>query len=390
MAVRGLEGRPRHMGEGRRGRPGGHRRAALALALVICCAAAAALALGLLGAAGGGSSGPSDAAASRQDNPSGEGSSVGDASPAEASGGAAGDATTQADVGQDGEAAESAGQEAGTSEEAGQVREASSDEVPAGRADAVREAVQPVVSPYGGTVSVAYVSLSDESDACYLEADRKVRSASLIKLVILAEYLREVEAGTLSGSEAYTLRASDIVGGTGSLQGRGAGFGTTLDALAGLMISESDNVAANVLIDRMGMSAINAEAASLGLSSTSLGRKMMDSAAIAAGQDNYTSARDVARVLALIGEGRLVSQEASAKALAWLERQTDRSGIPAGLPAGTACGNKTGSLDSSRHDGAIVLGERPYVLVVMTDGLGAAADPLIAQVSSAVWQAVGQ
>lgn len=259
-----------------------------------------------------------------------------------------------------------------------------------GTAPEVRSAVQPLTDNVAGTVSVAYASLSDTNDACSIQADRQMRSASMIKLAILAEYLRETDVGMLSGEETYTLRASDIVGGTGSLQGRGAGYQTTLDGLARLMVCESDNVAANVLIDRMGMDAINAEASSLGLSSTVLERRMMDSAAMAAGRDNYTSARDVARVLELIGSGRLVSREASDRALGWLEQQTDRAGIPAGVPAGTTVGNKTGSLESARHDGAIVLGEHPYVLVVMTDGMGTdSANALISRVSRAVWQAVG-
>lgn len=260
----------------------------------------------------------------------------------------------------------------------------------AGTAPEVRSAVQPLMDNAAGTVSIAYASLSDTSDACSIQADRQMRSASMIKLAILAEYLRETDAGMLSGEETYTLRASDIVGGTGSLQGKGAGYQTTLDGLARLMVCESDNVAANVLIDRMGMDAINAEASSLGLSSTVLERRMMDSDAMAAGRDNYTSARDVARVLGLIGSGRLVSREASDRALGWLEQQTDRAGIPAGVPAGTTVGNKTGSLESARHDGAIVLGEHPYVLVVMTDGMGTdSANALISRVSRAVWQAVG-
>lgn len=263
---------------------------------------------------------------------------------------------------------------------------------PTGEAEAssVRSAVEPLLEGGGGTTSFAYVPLDGADGAVYIEADRSMRSASMIKLAILAEYLREVDAGLLSGDEAYRLQASDIVGGTGSLQGSGAGSVVTLDDLARLMVCQSDNVAANVLIDRMGMDAINEEASTLGLSSTRLERKMMDTDAMAAGRDNYTSARDVARVLALIGRGELVSGEASARALEWLEQQQDRTGIPSGLPSDAVVGNKTGNLDSARHDGAIVMSAEPYVIVVMTDGLGGnAADTLISRVSAAVWEAVG-
>lgn len=258
----------------------------------------------------------------------------------------------------------------------------------AGRAQAVRSMIEPLLEGTQATVAVVYEPLGDGSDGCSIDADRRMPSASMIKLAILAEYLREVDAGELSGEETYRLKASDIVGGTGSLQGRGAGYVLTFDELARLMICQSDNVATNVLIERMGMDAINAEAAALGLSSTRLVREMMDTAAMAQGSDNYTCAGDVARILKLIGRGELVSREASSKALDWLEQQEDRSAIPAGVPADVTVGNKTGSLDAARHDGAIVLGDDPYVLVVMTDGMGGGmADALIARISAAAWEA---
>lgn len=343
---------PRHLARRRRRSRRGGGRVIAALVLVAACVALGGLCLRYLTMGTGGD----------------------EAAPALATASGTGSQETVAEASQDGD---------------DQVGEDSTEaaDTSSGRAQRVREGVEPLTEGLQDEVSVAYVSLRDTSDAWYGDADRQVRSASMIKLVILAEYLREVDAGALVGEEAYTLRASDIVGGTGSLQGRGAGYTCTFDELAGLMISQSDNVAANVLIDRLGMDAINAEASALGLTSTRLERKMMDTAAIASGLDNYTSARDIARVLVLVGQGELVSPDASAKALGWLERQIDRAGIPAGLPAQVTCGNKTGSLDSARHDGAIVLADDPYVLVVMTEGLGSgAADALIAQVSSAVWQ----
>lgn len=255
---------------------------------------------------------------------------------------------------------------------------------------AVGEAVEPIASSAYGQVSVAFVPLEDPAGAYYLNADQQMQSASMIKLPILAEYLRQRDAGTISGDATYTLRGTDIVGGTGSLQSAGAGTAVTYDRLAELMICQSDNVGANVLIDTLGMHAVNAEAKRLGLTQTSLERRMMDTAAQAQGLENRTSARDLSTVLVAIGKGELVSESASADARTWLEEQSDRSCIPAGIPAGVTVGNKTGSVDAARHDGALVLGQTPYVLVVMTDGMGSSADPVIARISSAVWQAVAQ
>ena len=48
--------------------------------------------------------------------------------------------------------------------------------------------------------------------------------------------------------------------------------------------------------------------------------------------------------------------------------QTDRDGIPAALPAGTPVANKTGAVDGTRNDVAIVepYGDSPFILAIMT------------------------
>jgi beta-lactamase class A len=49
-------------------------------------------------------------------------------------------------------------------------------------------------------------------------------------------------------------------------------------------------------------------------------------------------------------------------------RQTDRDGIPAALPPGTSVANKTGEIEGTRNDVAIVepFGDSPFVLAIMT------------------------
>jgi hypothetical protein len=61
----------------------------------------------------------------------------------------------------------------------------------------------------------------------------------------------------------------------------------------------------------------------------------------------------MARLMALIAEGKAVSADASAAMLATLRRQQDRAMIPRLLPAidGLEIGNKTGT-DEEKHAGA--------------------------------------
>ena len=245
--------------------------------------------------------------------------------------------------------------------------------------------IEEVLAPYGDAVSVVFAPLEDQTGGVRLRDTNTMRSASMIKLPILATLLEQDYNGVLSLGETHVISYDEIVGGTGSLQYQGAGGVYTLDQLAWHMIAESDNTATNVLIDRLGFSAVNAYAAEHALTQTSLGRKMMDYDAMARGEDNYTSASDIAQLLLQAADGKLVSPEASERAIGYLRDQTDAAGIAQGLPQGITFAHKTGVLDDVRHDGGIVYAERPYVLVVMAQLPQGTADYVSATISQICW-----
>lgn len=201
--------------------------------------------------------------------------------------------------------------------------------------------------------------------------NESVPSASMIKMVVAAAFLDKAAEGEYSLDESYTLQESDIVGGTGSLQGLGAGTSVSYRDLVMKMISESDNTATNVLIGACGgMDAVNAKAKELGLAGTRLNRLMMDSEAMEQGIENYISADDLVILFQMVYNGTFVDSESSELVLQALEQQTDNAGIPQGLPADTVFAHKTGTLSNVRHDGGIVEGDYPYVLVVLCSGSG--------------------
>jgi Beta-lactamase enzyme family len=74
----------------------------------------------------------------------------------------------------------------------------------------------------------------------------------------------------------------------------------TLGDCALLMLAFSDNAATNVLLDRLGFEAVNAEAARLGAEHTEIRRLMMSE-----GPENVTCAADLARGIAAIDEPRV-------------------------------------------------------------------------------------
>ena len=229
--------------------------------------------------------------------------------------------------------------------------------------------IKPIVKGSGMDIG-AYVYDFETGACASVGGDTRMMAASMIKLAIAASFLELAETNKVSLDDVYTLEDSDIVGGTGSLGGRGAGATVTYGEMLDLMIAESDNTAANILIDEMGMDAVNDTIKRLGLTSTKLNRLMMDEEAIANGIENYTSARDVAAILELAYEGKLVSRKASKTLLSALRSQFDDEGIQTGLPESARFAHKTGALPAARHDGGIVEDDRDFIVVVMCAGDG--------------------
>lgn len=234
--------------------------------------------------------------------------------------------------------------------------------VSASAPEGLRDTLEQAAGAHAGTYAVACAS-ADGSWSVDVNGDKPFVSASVIKLAILGTLLDQAQSGVLSLDDSATVGPSDIVGGTGVIQASGAGGSYTYRQLAAYMIQDSDNTATNLIIDAVGMPAVSEYASEIGLTQTVLNRRMMD---FAAGDENYTSANDVAHILQLIYQGKLVSPDASEFALDLLKGQHDDAGLLEGLPAGSVFAHKTGTLDGVFNDGGIVLDRNPYVMVVLS------------------------
>lgn len=204
---------------------------------------------------------------------------------------------------------------------------------------------------------------------------RRFPSASLIKLAVLWSLFKGDEAGLLSLQDEVDIPKGRVVEG-GLLHRWSHGGRLRLDDLALLMIAVSDNTAANLLIDRIGMERINEDLSSLGLRDTVLGRKMMDFEAKKMGRDNYTSPRDLEKLIeALALTGKPSMRE---RALEMMSCQKLRSKLPGSIPVSDVddleviLAHKTGELPGSEHDCGVFFhrGENPVIVVVLTEGLG--------------------
>jgi hypothetical protein len=121
--------------------------------------------------------------------------------------------------------------------------------------------------------------------------DRVVPAASTIKLFVASAFWR-------SGLDPNETALVPNV--PWSLADRVAAP-VTLGDCALLMLAFSDNAATNVLLERVGFEAVNAEAVRLGAQKTEIRRPMMTE-----GPENVTCARDLAHAFAAIDEQRVL------------------------------------------------------------------------------------
>lgn len=197
-------------------------------------------------------------------------------------------------------------------------------------------------------------------------------AASMIKIPIMHEIMGQAAAGIINLEDSLVVAKDVCVGGAGILCELRPGITMTIRELVTLMIILSDNTATNMLIDLIGMDAINHRAISLGLTSTVLRRKMMDFDAARAGKENSTCPADLAILFEAIASNANVPQEYGTLMMDILKKQQVRDKLPFYLPEEIIVAHKTGTLPGAEHDGGILfLPAGSYVVCILTADLEA-------------------
>ena len=232
-----------------------------------------------------------------------------------------------------------------------------------------KKKIEKIISQVEGNVCINFYDLN-KNNGFSVNGDKKVLSASMIKLLILAELMKKIFENKFSLSDTVMMANFMKTGGDGVLKELNSEHHFTLKELATLMIIVSDNQATNILIDFLGMENINQLGKELDLKETFLGRKMMDAEARKKGYDNYTCADDISLLLKLIYQEKLINKEASQLMLDILLRQQQGERLQRYLPSDIKIAHKCGDLDNLENDGGIIwLGDRAYILVVLTNGM---------------------
>jgi beta-lactamase class A len=250
---------------------------------------------------------------------------------------------------------------------------------------ALADQVAALTKDFKGNV-VLYAKNLKHGKEFAIGADTKVRTASTIKLPILAALESLVAAGKVKWDERIALKPGDKVAGSGVLGSLADNTDLTVRNLAILMIIVSDNTATNLILDRITADAVNDYLDTIGLTATRSNRKVRGDGSKLAAPTGWSKAgqleenakfglgvstpREMVKLLEMLHQGKIVSPEASKDILAIMKDQQVKDGIGRHELADWSVASKSGSLDALRSDVGIVYTKSgPIALAITVDGM---------------------
>lgn len=183
-----------------------------------------------------------------------------------------------------------------------------------------------------------------------INADEIFATASIIKVPVLVQLFRSIEKGQISLTDKMPLTEYYRTEGSGSLQFKAQNSEYSIDTLARMMITESDNSATNMIMAQLGsMTDVNAGMRRWGLKHTYIQTWLPDLAGT-----NHSTARDMATILYNIDNPKFLSTSSREKIFDYMGHVHNNRLIAAGLPAGAEFLHKTGDIGKMLGDAGIV------------------------------------
>jgi beta-lactamase class A len=227
-----------------------------------------------------------------------------------------------------------------------------------------------------------YIKCLDTGEEIAINADEQMDTMSVIKIPLMVEAFRQIDAGKFSLQDRYTLKAADKRPGTGVIRSLDEGASLTVKDLLTLMIIVSDNTATDLMFDKVGGTApVNALMQSYRLNSiqatgtAAVWFKALEEAGSAvkfhaAKKTPYglSSPRDMGILLEKIATGEAVNKKSSDQMLDMMRGQLYRSRIPKYV-GGFQVPHKTGDfVPYIANDVGLLINDRHKVVMsIFTD-----------------------
>lgn len=213
----------------------------------------------------------------------------------------------------------------------------------------------------------------DTGESFGVMPDERVRTASTIKVPIMVEVFAQVAEGKLKWTDELPIVRRNENEDGGILFEFTPGVKIPVRDAMRLMVVVSDNIATNILLERITTDAVNARLEALGFKEIRSLRKIGGGADAKVREERQlqkfgigiATPREMVRLLEMMERGELVSPEASKEMIAVLKRQQFHDGIGRRLK-GIEMATKPGALDHLRSDIGIFYTKAGRVVMAVT------------------------
>lgn len=252
--------------------------------------------------------------------------------------------------------------------------------------DKFQQELESIAWDFDGVAGIHVVDLTN-GDEFDVDGDLVFPQASAIKIPILLELFRRAESEPALLRKRVVMDDGVRTAGSGVLQLLTDGGSTlSLEDYAIYMVVFSDNTATNVLIDELGMDAINRMSASLGAPATKLQRKMIREEESARGNENLSTPQDAALIMQKLASCDLPMSAAACRRVRDILEIYKAGPVRTPVPRSIPIAFKPGGITGVATVWALVdMPDRPYVLTVMSN-YGGAGDAVVEAASAAAYR----
>ena len=196
-------------------------------------------------------------------------------------------------------------------------------------------------------------------------------AAGCMKLPIAVSLIKAVEDKKVDFMDKIKIQSSDKVYGTGIIHEFNEREYTVFELMV-LMLIQSDNTAANKIIDILGMEQINEDIVAMGLENTKLNRKTNDERTTITNIENITTARDLSKIWRHLSNGTFLSADNGQMLIDILRRQQIKNKLALYIPDDlkVEISSKTGDKKGIENDTAYLeIPKGKFVFTVLSQDI---------------------
>lgn len=196
-------------------------------------------------------------------------------------------------------------------------------------------------------------------------------AAGCMKLPIAVSLIKAVENKKVDFMDKIKIETSDKVYGTGIIHEFNEREYTVFELMV-IMLIQSDNTAANKIIDIIGMEQINEDIIAMGLKNTRLNRKTSDERTATTDVENITTAYDLSKIWKHLSNGTFLNKDNGQMLIDILRRQQIKNKLALYIPDDLKIeiSSKTGDKKGIENDTAYLeLPKGKFVFTILSQDI---------------------